>query len=139
MVPVDLYPADKVARAMLGGAESGLYHLPGPDPVLNLAIEGLADVPVVSVGRERRNTDEVLHETFIFHIRKEQPALLDPFTGAVFVEPVTAEDGRNYEKAHIEKWIAQRAAGGMPLESPTLHTSMGAKLVPNATLKKLCC
>ena len=78
--------------------------------MLNLAIEGLADVPVVSVGRERRNTDEVLLDTFIFHIRKEQPALLDPFTGAIFVEPVTAEDGRNYEKAHIERWIAQRAA-----------------------------
>ena len=44
MVPVDLYPADKVAQAMLGGAESGLYHLPGPDPVLNLLVSSMAGV-----------------------------------------------------------------------------------------------
>jgi len=44
MVPVDIYPADKVARTMLRGAETGLYHLPGPDPMLNLLVSSMAGV-----------------------------------------------------------------------------------------------
>jgi len=44
MVPVDLYPADKVARSLLRGAEGGLYHLPGPDPMLNLLVSSMAGV-----------------------------------------------------------------------------------------------
>lgn len=44
MVPVDVYPADKVASSMLRGAESGLYHLPGPDPLLNLLVSSMAGV-----------------------------------------------------------------------------------------------
>lgn len=44
MVPVDLYPPDKVARSLLGGAESGLYHLPGPDPLLNWLVSSMAGV-----------------------------------------------------------------------------------------------
>ena len=65
-----------------------------------------------------------------------QPDFLDPFSGAIFSEPVTAEDGRNYEEANIKKWIAQQAEAKLPLESPTLHTPMGPKLTPNAQLKK---
>jgi 3-dehydrosphinganine reductase len=36
MVPPDVFPAESVASTMLSGAEAGLYHLPGPDPGLNL-------------------------------------------------------------------------------------------------------
>ena len=35
---------------------------------------------------------------------------LDPFTKTIFVDPVLAEDGLSYEREHIEKYIAQKAA-----------------------------
>lgn len=44
MVPVDIYPADKVAHSMICGAETGLYHLPGPDPMLNFLVSTMAGV-----------------------------------------------------------------------------------------------
>lgn len=44
MVPVDIFSADKVAEAMLGGAEGGLYHLPSPDLLLNLLLASSAGV-----------------------------------------------------------------------------------------------
>lgn len=44
MVPVDVYSAEKVAESMLRGAETGLYHLPSPDPLLNVMISTLAGV-----------------------------------------------------------------------------------------------
>jgi 3-dehydrosphinganine reductase len=44
MVPVDIYPAPKVAECMLRGAEAGLYHLPSPDPILNWMVSGATGV-----------------------------------------------------------------------------------------------
>ena len=44
MVPIDVFPAESVAESMLRGAEKGLYHLPSPDPVLNLMVASRAGV-----------------------------------------------------------------------------------------------
>ena len=44
MIPVDVYPASKVARWMLNGAETGLYHLPCPDLTVNLLVSSVAGV-----------------------------------------------------------------------------------------------
>jgi len=44
MVPVDIYSAASVAESMLRGAERGLYHLPAPDPGINLLVSSVAGV-----------------------------------------------------------------------------------------------
>jgi len=44
MVPVDVYSAERVADCMLAGAERGLYHLPAPDPTINLMVNSKAGV-----------------------------------------------------------------------------------------------
>lgn len=44
MVPVDIYPAERVAKALLNGAEGGLYHIPSPDPVINAMSSSMAGV-----------------------------------------------------------------------------------------------
>lgn len=44
MVPIDVFPAERVAEDMLRGAESGVYHLPSPDTVLNWMVSSRAGV-----------------------------------------------------------------------------------------------
>ena len=44
MVPIDVFPAERVAADMLRGAERGLYHLPSPDLVLNWMVSSRAGV-----------------------------------------------------------------------------------------------
>jgi len=44
MVPVDIYSAASVAESMLRGAERGLYHLPAPDPGINLLVSSVSGV-----------------------------------------------------------------------------------------------
>ena len=44
MVPVDVYSAASVAESMLRGAERGLYHLPAPDPGINLLVSSCSGV-----------------------------------------------------------------------------------------------
>mmetsp|Transcript_19990 Transcript_19990/g.50849 ORF Transcript_19990/g.50849 Transcript_19990/m.50849 type:complete len:352 (-) Transcript_19990:496-1551(-) len=44
MVPVDIYSAESVAESMLRGAERGLYHLPAPDPGINVLVSSTAGV-----------------------------------------------------------------------------------------------
>ena len=60
---------------------------------------------------------------------------LDPFTKSLFTDPVLAEDGRTYEREHIEKYIAQKATASEHLISPCTHESMGPVLTPNSELK----
>jgi len=44
MVPIDVFPAEKVADQLVSGAEAGLYHLPSPDLVLNFMVASRAGV-----------------------------------------------------------------------------------------------
>lgn len=44
MVPIDVFPADKVASSLVSGIEAGLYHLPSPDAVLNYMVSSRAGV-----------------------------------------------------------------------------------------------
>ena len=52
--------------------------------------------------------------------------LICPITFELPVDPVTAEDGRVYERCAIEEWIARPGE----LKSPTLNTPMGPRLLP---------
>ena len=44
MVPVDVYSSERVARAVLSGAERGFYHIPSPDPVINAMSSSMSGV-----------------------------------------------------------------------------------------------
>ena len=52
--------------------------------------------------------------------------LVCPITFELPVDPVTAEDGRVYERRAIEAWIARPGE----LKSPTANTPMGPRLFP---------
>ena len=64
-----------------------------------------------------------------------------PISRQIMVDPVTAEDGRNYERGAIARWIAQHTRNAKPLESPMVASGgksrppMGPRLVENNSLK----
>ena len=60
---------------------------------------------------------------------------IDPINRSIMVDPVTAEDGKDYERRNIELWIAGQT-DGEPLVSPVTRKPMGPTLTPNAGLKK---
>ena len=51
-------------------------------------------------------------------------------------DPVTAEDGRIYERTEIQRHIDQRAAAGS-LRSPMTNEPMGPKLLPSAQTRSM--
>ncbi len=55
----------------------------------------------------------------------EQRALVDPISRRLMTEPVRAADGRHYERATLEQWLAHRAAKGLPCTSPCTGQPMG--------------
>ena len=52
---------------------------------------------------------------------------LCPITRELPVDPVTAEDGRVYEKASIEAWLMRHPG---PARSPVTNEVMGKRLLP---------
>ena len=59
--------------------------------------------------------------------------LICPITTELPVDPVTAEDGRVYERCAIEDWIARPGE----LKSPTLNTPMGSRLFPAKQVRNI--
>ena len=59
--------------------------------------------------------------------------LICPITTELPVDPVTAEDGRVYERRAIEDWIARPGE----LKSPTLNTPMGPRLYPATQVRNV--
>ncbi len=58
--------------------------------------------------------------------------LVCPLTLDIFSDPVTAEDGKNYERASIQQWFQSK----QPTESPLTRVAMGTVLKPNNGLRK---
>ena len=61
---------------------------------------------------------------------------LCPISQELPVDPVTAEDGRIYERTEIQRHIDQRAAAGS-LRSPMTNEPMGPKLLPSAQTRSI--
>ena len=59
--------------------------------------------------------------------------LVCPITFELPVDPVTAEDGRVYERRAIEDWIARPGE----LKSPTANTPMGPRLLPATQVRNI--
>ncbi len=59
--------------------------------------------------------------------------LICPITTELPVDPVTAEDGRVYERSAIEDWIARPGQ----LKSPALNTPMGPRLLPATKVRNI--
>ena len=60
---------------------------------------------------------------------------LCPITAELPLDPVTAEDGRIYERQAIEEHFAARAANGDPIRSPMTNEPMGRRLLPATQVK----
>ena len=56
--------------------------------------------------------------------------LLCPITQELPTDPVTADDGRVYERSAIAKWFAERKASGKSATSPLTGETMSTKLMP---------
>jgi TPR repeat protein len=56
---------------------------------------------------------------------------LCPITFSLPVDPVTAEDGKVYERSAIEEWLKQQ------LKSPVTNLKMGTKLLPALQVKNM--
>ena len=59
--------------------------------------------------------------------------LICPITFELPIDPVTAEDGRVYERCAIEDWIARPGK----LKSPTANTPMGPRLYPAKQVRNI--
>ena len=54
---------------------------------------------------------------------------------SIMFDPVTAADGRVYERKHIEMWIEHCDANGGPVVSPLTRGPMGTALTPDPELR----
>ena len=71
------------------------------------------------------------HKTTISCVCDE---LLCPIALELPLDPVTAEDGRTYERSEIEKWIKQK---GATLRSPITNEPMGPRLMPAVQVRNV--
>ena len=55
---------------------------------------------------------------------------IDPISRTIMADPVTAEDGHNYDRRNIELFLENEAV------SPVTREAMGPALTPNAALKR---
>ena len=53
-----------------------------------------------------------------------------PITQELPLDPVTAEDGRVYERSAIEAWLGERRLEGQAAKSPMTNEPMGQRLLP---------
>ena len=53
---------------------------------------------------------------------------LCPITQELPLNPVTAEDGRVYERSAIATWLKKRREAGQPIKSPVTNEAMGKRL-----------
>ena len=86
---------------------------------------------------KRRAADEPATEEQCKRLRQcvddAAEELICPITTELPVDPVTAEDGRVYERRAIEDWIARPGE----LKSPSLNTPMGPRLLPATQVRNI--
>lgn len=77
-----------------------------------------------TVAEKYRRTLEVVAEEWICPITQELP-----------LDPVTAEDGRVYERVAIMTWLATRDAMKAVIKSPATNLPMGSRLLPTPQIR----
>ena len=70
-------------------------------------------------------TEAQRYRTVIDELANE---LVCPITTELPIDPVTAADGRVYERSAIKEWFQSRE--GQPIKSPVTNMSMGTQLLP---------
>ena len=76
-----------------------------------------------ATGQELRKTKSAVNEAFA--------ELVCPITFSLPVDPVTAEDGKVYERSAIEEWLKQQR------KSPVTNLAMGTRLLPALQVKNM--
>ena len=61
-----------------------------------------------------------------------------PISCEDFADPVTADDGRTYERIHIQQWIDACQREGKSITSPWTRAVISSNLRENPELKKIC-
>ena len=80
-------------------------------------------VETTTASKHRKVIDELADE-LVCVITQELP-----------VDPVTAEDGRIYERTALEEWFAAQEARGHPIKSPVTNEAMGKRLFPAVQIR----
>ena len=73
-------------------------------------------------------TETVSEKRYRKAINEWADELACPITQELPVDPVTAEDGRVYERQAMEEWLRSKA--GQAIRSPVTNEPMGTKLLP---------
>ena len=84
--------------------------------------------------REAAEAEDETAQEFRRHKSATEEAfaeLVCPITFSLPVDPVTAEDGKVYERSAIEEWLKQQ------LKSPVTNLAMGTKLLPALQVKNM--
>lgn len=61
---------------------------------------------------------------------------VDPIDRSIMFDPVTAGDGKVYDRKNITLWIESARVNDEELVSPVTREAMGEELTPNPKLKK---
>ena len=76
-----------------------------------------------SDNKQRKLIDEMVEE-LVCAITQELP-----------LDPVTAEDGRIYDRVAIAKWFAARENSNLPIKSPVTNETMSKRLLPAVQIR----
>ena len=104
----------------IGRTERASARLPSEMPPKRAAKDALAETEAV-VKRYRQAIDDVADE------------YVCPITAELPIDPVTAEDGRCYERCAIEEWFSKIPEP--QVKSPVTNEPMGKRLLPAVQLR----
>ena len=121
--------ANKRARLEGFGASSSLHSL------ANLELHSPRTMT------SKREASELTHEAETPPVAKRYRQAIDevaeeyvcPITGQLPIDPVTAEDGRCYERCAIEDWFVRKPEA--QVKSPLTNETMGKRLFPAVQLR----
>jgi TPR repeat protein len=94
-----------------------LHAMPPNHSAMSLKRKAAADA--TEENKKLRSTIDSLADEYLCPITQELP-----------VDPVTAEDGRVYERSAIEAWLGRERPEGQLAKSPVTNEPMGPRLFP---------
>ena len=99
----------------------------------NSSTSGRDRTDVTPVGELNDDEQDELLSLAVFAdwAAQKRREFIDPFSGSVFNDPVTAEDGQVYERKHLMRWFRELSEQGKQVISPgSSRQPMGRSITP---------